>query len=226
MTLQDNLGAVRERIAAACARAGRDVADVTLVGVTKRHPTETVVEAFRAGITDVGENYVQELVEKHSAVAEPVRWHFIGHLQRNKVRQIAAFVHMIHGVDSVRLGEEIGRQAIAAGRTIPVLLQVNTSGEESKHGVAPDGAIELGRALAAIEGIELVGMMTLAAFLDEAEATRPMFRLLATLRAELRAATGLALPHLSMGMTGDFEVAIEEGATLVRIGTALFGERS
>lgn len=229
MTLQDNLTAVRARIEAACLRSGRDVADVTLVGVTKMHPPETVAEAWAAGIADVGENYVQELIEKHGAIDAPVRWHFIGHLQRNKVRQIAGFVHMIHGVDSQRLGEEIGRQAVAAGRTIPVLLQVNTSGEASKYGVAPGEAMALGRTLATIEGIELAGMMTLAAFLDDPEGTRPMFRLLRSLREELReelrATTGLPLPHLSMGMTGDFDVAIEEGATFVRIGTALFGER-
>jgi PLP dependent protein len=225
MTLQDNLSAVRARIGAACRRAGRAPEEVTLIGVTKKHPPETVSEALQAGIADIGENYVQELVEKEAAIAEPARWHFIGHLQRNKVRQIAGFVHMIHGVDSVRLADEIGRQALAAGRTIPILLQVNTSGEASKYGVAPDDAIELGRSLAAIDGVELSGLMTLAAFLDDPEGTRPMFRLLATLRRELRAAIDRPLPHLSMGMTGDFEVAIEEGATFVRIGTALFGER-
>lgn len=223
--IEENLRAVRGRIGAACERAGRAPGEVTLVGVTKRHPASVVVDAFRAGLVDLGENYVQELVEKQAIVTEPVRWHFIGHLQRNKVRQIADFVHMIHGVDSERLAVEIARQGAAAGRTIPLLLQVNTSGETSKYGVEPAAAIALGRQIAAIEGVELAGMMTLAAFLDDPEGTRPMFRLLRTLRDELRQATGLPLPHLSMGMTGDFEVAIEEGATFVRIGTALFGER-
>jgi pyridoxal phosphate enzyme (YggS family) len=226
MDIASRLASLRSRIDAACARAGRSPAEVTLVGVTKRHPASVVDEAFAAGIVDVGENYMQELVEKHDVVASPVRWHFIGHLQRNKVRQIARFVHMIHGVDSERLGREIGRQALACGRTIPVLLQVNTSGEISKYGVDPPEAIELGRALATIDGIELVGLMTLAAFLDDAEGTRPMFRMLRSLRDELREATGRQLEHLSMGMTGDFEVAVEEGATFVRIGTALFGERT
>ena len=225
-TIASNLAEVRGRIDAACARAGREPGEVALIGVTKRHPAATVEAAVDAGIVDVGENYVQELVEKHEAVAEPVRWHFIGHLQRNKVRQIAPFVHMIHGVDSERLAVEIGRQALALGRTIPVLLQVNTSGEESKHGAAPPDAVALGRAIATIEGIDLVGMMTLAAYLDDPEGTRPMFRMLRDLRDEISAATGRPLPHLSMGMTGDFEVAIEEGATFVRIGTALFGERT
>lgn len=178
-----------------------------------------------AGIADIGENYVQELVEKHTAIGDAVRWHFIGHLQRNKVRQIARFVHMIHGVDSLRLAREIGEQAREAGRSIPVLLQVNTSGEASKFGVEPRDAITVGSELAGVDGIELRGLMTLAAFLDDPEGTRPMFRMLRVLRDELRTATGLSLVDLSMGMTGDFEVAIEEGATLVRIGTALFGER-
>jgi PLP dependent protein len=225
ISLAANLLSIRSRIDAACARAGRDPSEVTLIGVTKKHPAETISAAFEAGIVDVGENYVQELVEKHGAVNAAVRWHFIGHLQRNKVRQIAGFVHIIHGVDSERLAIEIGRQAILSGRTIPILLQVNTSGEPSKFGVAPSDAVTLARALASVEGIELVGMMTLAAFLDDPELTRPMFRLLRTLRDDARSATGLPLPHLSMGMTADFEVAIEEGATFVRIGTALFGER-
>ena len=220
-----NLLSIRSRIDAACARSGRDPQTVTVIGVTKKHPPTVIAAAHAAGIVDIGENYVQELLEKQQVVSLPVRWHFIGHLQRNKARQIVPFVHMVHGVDSERLAVEIGRQATAAGRTVPVLLQVNTSGEESKYGVVPADAVALGRSLASVDGVELSGLMTLAAYLDDPEGTRPMFRQLRSLRDELRDATGLGLPHLSMGMTGDFEVAVEEGATFVRIGTALFGER-
>jgi pyridoxal phosphate enzyme (YggS family) len=224
-----NYRAIRERAAQACLRAGRDPGSVTIIGVTKTKPSSTVRAAAEAGIEEIGENYVQELASKHEELEGElhgrVRWHFIGHLQRNKVRLIAPYVAMIHAVDSERLGVEIGRQASIAGRRIPVLLQVNTSGEESKFGVPPEAASELARKLAVIPGIELQGLMTLAAFLDDPEATRPMFRLLRQTRDRLRQELSLPLPHLSMGMTNDFEVAIEEGATLVRIGTAIFGER-
>lgn len=220
------LAVVRSRVEGACRRAARDPREVTILGVTKTKPAETVLAAFDAGIEEVGENYVQELLEKHPVVDRPVRWHFIGHLQRNKVRQISRFVHLIHGVDSVRLASEIDRQGAAAGRRIPVLLQVNTSGEESKYGIDPAAAVELGAAIERLPNVELCGMMTLAAFLDDPEGTRPMFRLLRSLRDDLAARLGRPLPVLSMGMTLDFEVAIEEGATIVRIGTALFGERT
>lgn len=199
---------------------------MTIIGVTKIHPASAVVAALDAGLADVGENYVQELIDKREALADlPLRWHFIGHLQRNKARFIAPFVHLVHAVDSLRLAEELARQAIAAGRRLPVLLQVNTSGETSKFGVVPEEADSLAASLAAIPGIELQGLMTLAAFLDDPEGTRPMFRLLRELRDSVQAPLGVPLPHLSMGMTNDFEVAIEEGATLVRIGTAIFGAR-
>jgi pyridoxal phosphate enzyme (YggS family) len=223
-----NLAEVRARIGRACERSGRDPASVTLIGVTKTKPLAVVKAAAAAGIRDIGENYVQEMVEKHEALGEAagdLRWHFIGHLQRNKVRAIAPLAAMVHAVDSERLGLEIGRQGELLGRRIPVLLQVNSSGEASKFGVEPAGALELGGRLAAIPGIDLQGLMTLAAFLDDPEAVRPMFSLLRGIRDRLRDPLSLPLPHLSMGMTNDFEVAIEEGATLVRIGTALFGER-
>ncbi|MBC8144736.1 MAG: YggS family pyridoxal phosphate-dependent enzyme, partial [bacterium] len=145
--IDSNFRSVRARVDAACARAGRAPDQVAIVGVTKKHPTEVVSAAAGAGVSDIGENYVQEMVEKNEAIGDTVRWHFIGHLQRNKVRQIASFVHMIHGIDSERLAIEIAEQAREAGRTIPVLLQVNTSGEESKFGVPPDEAVALGSRL-------------------------------------------------------------------------------
>ncbi len=217
---------IRERADAACRRAGRAPDEVTILGVTKTKPAATVRAAAGAGITDIGENYVQELLGKQRELGDIVRWHYIGHLQRNKVREIVPFVTMIHGVDSERLGTEIGRQAEKLSRRIPVLIQVNTSGEESKFGIPPEEAGPLARRLAELPGLELSGLMTIPAIFDDPEGVRPMFRLLSELRGRIRRETGLPLPHLSMGMTGDFEVAIEEGATLVRIGTALFGGRS
>jgi pyridoxal phosphate enzyme (YggS family) len=223
--IADNYNAILDRVAAACVRAGRSPEEVRVIGVTKTKPAATVREASEAGITDVGENYVQEIVEKHDALGDIVRWHFIGHLQRNKVRAIAPFVSMIHGVESERLGVEIDRQAESLGRRIPVLMQVNTSGEESKFGIDPGEAPSLAAALARLPNIELAGLMTIAAFLDDQEFVRPMFRHLRTLRDSISRDLAIPLPHLSMGMTADFEAAIEEGATLVRIGTALFGSR-
>jgi pyridoxal phosphate enzyme (YggS family) len=224
-SIADNYNAVLDRVAAACARAGREPGEVRVIGVTKTKPAATVREASEAGITDVGENYVQEIIEKHDELGDIVRWHFIGHLQRNKVRAIAPFVSMIHGVDSERLGIEIDRQATSLGRRVPVLMQVNTSGEESKFGIAPEEAPALAAALARMPNIELAGLMTIAAFLDDQELVRPMFRHLRALRDSISRDLAIPLPHLSMGMTADFEAAIEEGATLVRIGTALFGSR-
>jgi pyridoxal phosphate enzyme (YggS family) len=225
-SIAEQYSIITARVAAACRRAGRSPEEVTIVGVTKTKPAATVRAAAEAGIVDVGENYVQELVAKHDELGGIVRWHFIGSLQRNKVRSIIPFVHIIHAVDSERLGVEIDRQAQAVGRRVPVLLQVNTSDEESKHGVRPEEAADLARRLGSLPGIELRGLMTLAAFLDDPEAVRPMFALLRTTRDRLERELGLHLPELSMGMTNDFEVAVEEGSTMVRIGTAIFGARS
>lgn len=223
--LEERYRAVRERIEAACGRAGRDPAEVRVIGVTKTKPAAVVRAAARAGMADFGENYVQEYLEKRADVSQDVRWHFIGHLQRNKVKYLVPGVSVIHGVDSERLAVEIDRQAARTGERMPVLVQVNTSGEESKFGCDPSAAPALLERVAGLEYLDVQGFMTLAAFLDDPEALRPMFRLLRRLRDDLRDRTGLPLPHLSMGMTNDFEVAVEEGATLVRIGTALFGER-
>lgn len=225
-SIAEQYSSITARVAAACRRAGRSPEEVTIVGVTKTKPTATVRAAAEAGIVDVGENYVQELVAKHDELGGIVRWHFIGSLQRNKVRSIIPFVHIIHAVDSERLGVEIDRQAQAAGRRVPVLLQVNTSDEKSKHGVTPAEAADLARRLSSLPGIELRGLMTLAAFLDDPEAVRPMFALLRTTRDRIERELGLHLPELSMGMTNDFEVAVEEGSTMVRIGTAIFGARA
>ncbi len=227
--ISENVEKIRTRIAGACARAGRDPREVTLVAVTKTFPPEVVREAVRAGIPDIGENYVQELLEKRDVLAaEDVRWHFIGHLQTNKVKQIAGWVAMVHALDSPALAAELERRGAQAGRVIDCLIEVNTTGEGSKFGVSPEKTIDLVRSLAGLRNVRLAGLMTIGPFLPDPEGSRPMFRTLRELRDEAArlGQPNAGMEHLSMGMTGDFEVAIEEGATMVRIGTALFGRRT
>ena len=224
-----NIAAVQERIASACRRVGRQREEVTLVGVTKTFPAEMVREAVRAGVRDIGENYVQEALRKREEVTEPdVRWHLIGHLQSNKVKSVAEWVHLVHALESRSLAKELDARAAQAGRTIEALVEVNTTGESSKFGLPPDRVEEFVRSLEEFSHIRIAGLMTIGPFLPDPEGSRPMFRMLRTLRDRLaqRPQPNLDLRHLSMGMTGDFEVAIEEGATLVRIGTAIFGTRT
>lgn len=216
--------AVRERVAAAAGRAGRDPAGVTIVAVAKTHPPEAVRAVVAEGIGDIGENTVQEWRAKHALLAqENVRWHFVGSLQRNKVGAVAGEVALVHGVDSVRLAEAIGARAARAGLIQPVLLQVNVTAEASKHGVelaaAAAAADEIGR----IDGLALRGLMTIPPAGDLVAARRA-FRTLRELQDDV-VARHPAATELSMGMSADFEAAIEEGATLVRIGTAIFGPR-
>jgi pyridoxal phosphate enzyme (YggS family) len=221
----ENIDHIRARIAAACERAKRSDREVTLVAVAKTFGSIPVLEAVRAGVADIGENYVQEFLEKREHFdAEPIRWHFIGHLQTRKVKSIIDTVSVIHSVDSTRLGAEIAECAVRAGKTMDVLVEVNTTGEGTKFGVAPAGAPGLVRELAGFAGLRVAGLMTIGPFLPDPEASRPAFRMLAEIRSGL-SRVGMTLPHLSMGMTNDFEVAIEEGATIVRIGTAIFGRR-
>lgn len=221
---------VRDRIAEAAHRAGRDPADVTLVAVTKTHPIETVRAAVEAGLTDLGENRVQELVEKSDALPGEgaggrVRWHLIGSLQRNKARDAAARADLFHALDSVRLADALDKRARQAERVLPVLVQVNISDEDAKHGVAPDAAHDLLAAAAERPNLEPVGLMGMAALAEDAadleRVVRPAFRRL----RQLFEAAPQPLSVLSMGMSGDFEVAVEEGATHVRVGSALFGAR-
>jgi PLP dependent protein len=223
-----NIQTIRERIAAACSRCGRQPDEVTLVAVAKTFPADRVEEALRSGATDIGENYVQELLAKRAVLPLPdIRWHFIGHLQSNKVRQIAEWVHMIHALDSMSLAGELDLRAARAGRVIEALIEVNTTGEQSKFGLPPERVPDFIRELEPLEHIRIGGLMTIGPFLPDPEGSRPMFRTLRTLRDTIARTpqANVALRHLSMGMTGDFEVAIEEGATLVRIGTAIFGSR-
>jgi hypothetical protein len=220
-----NVARLRDCIAQAAARAGRAAEEVTLVAVAKTVAPERVREALAAGLADIGENYVQEAAAKRTQVGPGPRWHMIGHLQRNKATQAVSLFDMIHTVDSARLSEAIGRAAQAAGVTRSVLLQVNTSGEESKSGVPPEQTEALLAAALSFPGVRVQGLMTIGRWDPDPERARPEFRLLAELTRKLRAESGAELPHLSMGMSHDFEVAIEEGATLIRVGTGVFGPR-
>jgi PLP dependent protein len=224
-----NIQTIRERISSACRRCGRQPDEVTLVAVAKTFPVERVGEAVRAGVADIGENYVQEVLSKRAVLASPdIRWHFIGHLQSNKVRQIAEWVHLIHALDSTSLARELDLRAARAGRIIEALVEVNTTGEQSKFGLPPDRVPAFIRDLEPLSHVRIGGLMTIGPFLPDPEGSRPMFRMLRSLRDTIARTpqANVSLRHLSMGMTGDFEVAIEEGATLVRIGTAIFGSRT
>jgi len=223
-----NIEQIRERIASACRRAGRRPEEVTLLAVAKTFPAELVGEAVRAGVVDIGENYVQELLGKREALSSPdIRWHFIGHLQSNKVRQIAEWIHLVHALDSMSLARDLNGRAAQTGRTIEALVEVNTTGEETKFGLPPESVHGFIQALEPLSHIRIAGLMTIGPFLPDPEGSRPMFRTLRLLRDTVASApqANVDLRHLSMGMTGDFEVAIEEGATIVRIGTAIFGSR-
>jgi pyridoxal phosphate enzyme (YggS family) len=223
-----NLARIRTEIAAACARCGRDPAGVRLVAVSKTHPPAAVQAAFAAGQTLFGESYVQEFLAKAAAVSAPVEWHFIGHLQSNKVRFLPGTVTMIHSVDRLSLAEEISRQWGRHGRTAEVLIEVNLGGEVSKAGVGEPDVEPLLRRLAQLPYLAVRGLMAIPPYCAAAEEVRPFFRRLRELATRLEALDlpGVAMTELSMGMSHDFTVAVEEGATLVRVGTAIFGERS
>ena len=225
MPLAENLAAVQSRIAAACGRSGRDPAEVTLLAVSKNHTAEAVAEAVGLGLTTFGENRVQEAKAKIPLSPSRARWHFIGHLQSNKARDAAALFGTIESVDSLALAEELQKQAQKQAKTLKVLLEVNVSGESSKFGWVPDRLMESLGAINALQRLELHGLMTVAPYATDAEKVRPVFRRLRELRDRCADRLGVPLPVLSMGMSGDLEVAIEEGATIVRVGTALFGPR-
>lgn len=226
--IADNLAAVQTRIQKACERSGRDPKTVRLVAVSKLHPAEAIAEAAAAGQLLFGENYVQELVDKAGQLSETVQWHLIGHLQSNKVKYLPGIVSMIHTVDRLSLAEEIDRHwRDKLGRPCEVLVQVNVAGEASKSGATADEALALVRQIADLPSVQVRGLMTMPPFFDDPEAARPYFRQLRLLaeRVQAERIPGVQMAELSMGMSGDFEVAIEEGATLVRVGTAIFGER-
>ncbi|HEX7071411.1 MAG TPA: YggS family pyridoxal phosphate-dependent enzyme [Rhodothermales bacterium] len=227
-TISDRVQSIRERIAAAAERVGRDPGEITLVAISKTFPAEVVAEAHSAGVVDFGENRVQELAAKADALADTsgMRWHMVGHLQRNKAKEVVRLAHLFHALDSARLARELNARAEQAGRVLPCLVQVNTSGEETKEGVGPEAVAALLDELATFPAIAVSGFMTVAAPADNPEQVRHEFRRLRGIRDRQRLAhPEMPLSFLSMGMSGDFEVAIEEGATHVRLGRILFGER-
>ena len=227
MSIVENLARVKARIAEAALRVGRRPETVKLVGVTKTVDLPRVELAVRAGLEILGENYVQEAREKLRRFQGRVRWHFIGRLQSNKAKYAVQLFDLIHTVDSLKLAEEVQRRAQALGRVIPVLIQVNLAAEETKGGVRPEEALALVGEAARLRNLHVRGLMTMPPYFSEPERVRPYFRRLRELSEEIAAAgyRGVEMAELSMGMSGDLEVAVEEGATLVRVGTAIFGER-
>ncbi|MFW5692434.1 MAG: YggS family pyridoxal phosphate-dependent enzyme [Chloroflexota bacterium] len=243
--IEEHLAAVRAVIGAACARAMRDPDSVRLVAVSKRKPAAAVLAAFDAGVRHFGENRVEELQEKRAAVmtglqardaVDALHWHMIGHIQSRKARHVPHLADMVESVDSVAIAERLSRQVVEHGQApLPVLVQVNVSGEETKGGLEAsgwqnaaavrDGVLDQMRTILALPGLAVRGLMTMAPYVDDAELVRPVFVELRTLRDAMQAALAVDLPELSMGMTNDYAVAIEEGATIVRIGRAIFGER-
>jgi len=220
--IADRWRAVQAKVAAACDRAGRAASEVTIVAVSKTHPASAVREAEAAGATDFGENYAQELATKQAELDLDLRWHYIGRLQRNKAKLVAGKVVLVHAVETTDLAQELGKRA---GGVQPILLAVNLGGEATKGGVTGDNALAIARGLVATANIRLDGLMTMPPPAEDPEASRPIFEQLRALRDRLRDALGVPLPVLSMGMSGDYEVAIACGATHVRIGTAIFGTR-
>lgn len=227
MSIAENLARVRVRIAAAALRAGRDPASITIVAVTKTHPPETVEEALRAGLTDAGENRVQEFLDKAPAVALPCRWHLVGTLQTNKVNKVLGRFALIHSVDSLRLAEKLSQAGERAGVVSEILLEVNTSGEGSKHGFAPAEVPAACAHVAGLAALRLRGLMTIGPWVSDAAVSQRAFESLRRLRERIEAEriAGGELEHLSMGMSDDFEPAIAEGATILRLGRVIFGER-
>ncbi len=225
--LKENLAAVEQRIAEACARAGRSRDEVTLIAVSKTKPVEMLSEAYDAGTRDFGENKPQEIRDKYPQLPEDIHWHMIGHLQRNKIKYIIDKVCMIHSVDSLRLAQAIDEAAEKLGIVMPVLVEVNVAGEESKDGIRPEETEDFVREISVLPHIHVEGLMTIAPYTENPEENRPYFRKLSKLCVDIREKNidNVSMYSLSMGMTGDYEIAIEEGATMVRVGTGIFGER-
>ncbi len=224
-TIEQNLSRVRERIEEACRRVGRPKSDVIIVGVTKTFGPEVVDALADAGVEDIGENRIQEFLEKKPRVTRPCRWHLVGTLQRNKATKAIGQFELIHSVDRVALAETLGRLGEERGITTRILLEVNTSGEETKHGFTPADAEEAAAIIARLPHLSFEGLMTVGPLTIDPAAVRQSFALLRSLRDRIEIRLGRSLPHLSMGMSGDFEIAVEEGATMIRLGRVLLGER-
>ena len=226
--LRDNLKKVEENIQAACERSGRNRDEVTLIAVSKTKPVEMLQEIYDENIRDFGENKVQELCDKIEKMPSDIKWHMIGHLQRNKVKYIVGKVALIHSVDSYRLAEEISIQAKKHNTTVPILVEVNIAHEESKFGISEEDAILLVKEISELENIRIMGLMTIAPYVENPEDNRMYFRKIKELSVDINSKNidNVSMEILSMGMTGDYEVAIEEGATMVRVGTGIFGARN
>ena len=226
--LKENLAEVQSRVEQACKRAGRDVAEVTLIAVSKTKPVTDLQEIYNAGVRDFGENKVQEMCDKMEKMPKDINWHMIGHLQRNKVKYIVGNVALIHSVDSYRLAEEINIQAKKKGLVVPILVEVNIADETTKFGVSKEDAMELVRQIASLDALSIKGLMTIAPYVVDPEENRAYFRKIKELSVDIdnQNIDNVSMDILSMGMTNDYEVAIEEGATMVRVGTGIFGARN
>lgn len=226
--VKENLEQVRENIRKACEKSGRDVNEVTLIAVSKTKPIPMLQEAYDAGSWDFGENKVQEIMDKYPVLPEDIRWHMIGHLQRNKVKYIVDKVSLIHSVDSLRLAEEISSQAEKKQVEVDILVEVNIAQEESKFGTSRDETMSLVEEISRLPHIQVKGLMTIAPFVENPEDNRKYFKQIKELSVDImqKNIDNVSMGVLSMGMTGDYMVAIEEGATMVRVGTGIFGERN
>ncbi len=224
MSIYENVKDVRQRISAAAKKAGRNADEITLIGVSKTKPVDLILQGVECGICDLGENRVQEVLEKFDRI-ENVRWHLIGHLQKNKVKYIIDKAELIHSVDSIELAKEINKQAEKIGKIQEILIQVNVSGEESKFGIEPRDLIPICEEIKLFKNVKVKGLMTMAAK-DSSEAElREVFGGLKRLSERVKEIENIDMLHLSMGMSGDYEIAIEEGATMIRVGTGIFGTR-
>lgn len=226
--LKENLMEVEENVRKACEKAGRDRSEVTLIAVSKTKPVEMLQEIYDAGTRDFGENKVQEMVEKYDELPQDIKWHMIGHLQRNKVKYIIDKACLIHSVDSYRLAEEINIQAKKKNVIMPILIEVNIAKEDSKFGVYEDEVMQLVEEIAGLENIRIKGLMTIAPYVEDSEENRQFFHNIKQLSIDIseKNIDNVSMEILSMGMTGDYMVAIEEGSTMVRVGTGIFGERN
>ena len=226
--VKEQLEEVEQRITAACERAGRKRDDVTLIAVSKTKPVEVLQEAYDAGVRIFGENKVQELIDKYEVLPKDIQWHMIGHLQRNKVKYVADKVALIHSVDSFRLAKTIDQEGEKIGRVIPLLIEVNVAQEETKFGVSVEDTLPLISEISTLSHVEIRGLMTIAPYVEDPEENRPVFRKLKQLSVDIKDKNmnNVYMDILSMGMTNDYQVAVEEGATLVRVGTGIFGERN
>lgn len=225
--IQTNLNHVKERIQMACSSSGRKEEEVTLIAVSKTKPVEMLKEAYDAGVRDFGENKVQEILEKAPQLPQDIRWHMIGHLQKNKVKQVIDKVVLIHSVDSVALAEQIEKEAAKKDLQVDILLEVNVAGEESKFGFSPEEVEEAIRSISVFPHVHIKGLMTIAPFVENSEENRDVFQKLYQLNVDMQMKNidNVSMTVLSMGMTGDYEVAVEEGAGMIRVGTGIFGGR-